>query len=863
MSGAGRSGCVDADTAASYAEHRLPDAEMLGVDRHIDGCDSCRELISTVAMVQWSEDSQSGPTDIAPAVGGILPRGTRVGPFEIDRPIDAGGMGLVYAAHDARLDRRVALKGVRDLRARPDQLLREARTMAQLSHPNVVPVYDVIDAHGQIFLAMELVVGRSVRQWLETGPHGWKAIVDIFLAAGAGLAAAHAAGIIHGDVKPANILVGDDGRTRITDFGLSSGGGDAAPESSGPRGTPAYMAPAQRHGEPCDELGDQYSFCASLHEALFGTVPGLAPTRQTRAPRALRRILSRGLALDPLARYPSLKVLLRRLRATRSSRRRWAVAAAAVATATAALAYGAGGHRVQAAMCEASAPRLTSPWNQEARAMVERRFASTRLSYAPETLRRIDANLTGWTASLEAARAEACEPGWFDSETPVDRFSARLSCLEDRAAEARALVNLLRDADQTVIMNAIAATEQLAPVARCSASAGRRAPRPDPAAANRLSEQFARSHALMAAGRFRDALPVTRELVAAADALGEPSLQGAALVSLGSDQVRLSEHDAAAETLMRALRRADAAHDDRVRAQAWVNIIQNEYMRGRHEQVVFMKEPALGATERIGDLWLQSEVMLHIGGSLSELGRTGEAGPLFQDALRMRRRLYGDRDHRVASALSALGNAHAMQGELDAAIAAHRQAVDTAEAALGAAHPTVGILRCNLGDDYLYALRSGPAIVELERAAAIAEAAHGPTHRELAIATTDLGLALIEAGQHQRAAATFDRADAIWRALNPRNPRRAEALMGRYLALEALGRPAAVADLETAVALAQGLPPFQRARIQLALGRASVGSKSAALIQAAVEGLASPPLPLVQRELARARLWQLRQGAAP
>src|SRR5688500_10442689 len=105
MSGVGRSGCVDADTAASYAEHRLPDAEMLGVDRHIDGCDSCRELISTVAMVQWSEDSQPGPTDIAPAVGGILPRGTRVGPFEIDRPIDAGGMGLVYAAHDARLDR--------------------------------------------------------------------------------------------------------------------------------------------------------------------------------------------------------------------------------------------------------------------------------------------------------------------------------------------------------------------------------------------------------------------------------------------------------------------------------------------------------------------------------------------------------------------------------------------------------------------------------------------------------------------------------------------------------------------------------------------------------------------------------------
>jgi tetratricopeptide (TPR) repeat protein len=860
MPGASPTSCVDADTAASYAEHRLPPAEMVAVDNHIDACASCRELISAVARVQWSQSPQPGSADGAPAVGGILPRGTRVGPYEIERPLDAGGMGLVYTAHDARLDRHVALKCVRQLRGRSDQLLREARTMAQLSHPNVVAVHDVIDAHGQIFLAMELVVGRSVRQWLDGEPRGWRAIVDVFVAAGAGLAAAHAAGIVHGDVKPANILLGDDGRVRITDFGLSRSGTDDADEQAGARGTPAYMAPAQRAGQPCDALGDQYAFCASLHEALFGAVPGLAPVKQPRAPRALRRILSRGLAGDPAARHPSMSALLRHLRATRSSRRRWAAVAAAVILALAWFAYGAGGHRVQAAMCEASAPHLTSPWNEEARAAVARRFAATRLSYAPGTLRRVDANLAAWSASLDAARREACEPGWFDDEAPVARFSARLSCLEDRAREARALVNLLRDADEALVRNAIASTEQLAPVARCSATPARPPPR-DTGAAKQLSEQFARSHALIVTGRYRDALPVARALVEAAQATGAPSLQSAALVALGSTQVRLSEHDAAAATLMQALRLAETAQDDRVRAQAWVNLIQNEQLRGHHDQVVFMKEPALGAAQRTGDLWLESELLLQIGGSLSQLGETAEAQALFEEAVRLRRRLYGDRDGRVAFALSALGNAHAMQGNLEAGIAAHRQAVDSAEAALGSAHPGVGLLRGNLGCDYLYGLQPEAAVAELDGALSIQEAAHGPRHRNVAVSLTDLGLALLEAGQHERAASTFERACELWSALNPEHPARAEALMGRYLALEALGRPTSVADLETAVRLSKQLPPFQRGRVQLTLGRVTSGTRGTRLVEEAVAGLASSTLPLVQRELARARQWQREHGA--
>lgn len=272
--------CLDADTAAAYAAHALPPEDVLAVEEHIDACASCRELVSMVALAGLSKSGGSrGPWSGEAVAGAVLPRGTRVGPFELDAPLDAGGMGLVYSARDVRLGRRVALKCLRERRGDPETLLREAKLMAQLAHPHVVPVYDVIEAYGQVFIAMELVVGRSLRQWMEAGPRGWRTVVDVFLAAGAGLAAAHDAGIVHGDVKPANILMGDEGRVRVTDFGLASLVSERPGEGGVVRGTPAYLAPEQRAGKPCDALADQYAFCVSLHEALVGALPGSRSAR--------------------------------------------------------------------------------------------------------------------------------------------------------------------------------------------------------------------------------------------------------------------------------------------------------------------------------------------------------------------------------------------------------------------------------------------------------------------------------------------------------------------------------------------------------------------------------------------------------
>jgi eukaryotic-like serine/threonine-protein kinase len=864
------SACVDPDVAASYAAHLLLPEERQQVELHIDTCTSCRELISTVARLAWTEvpelaatlpatasaPGQASERDTEPAAGpgGVLPRGARVGPFVIDRPLDAGGMGLVYTAHDARLDRRVALKGVRELRGHSDQLLREARMMAQLSHPNVVPVYDVIKAHDQIFLAMELVVGKSVRQWLDGAPHRWQAIVDVFLAAGAGLAAAHAAGIVHGDVKPANLLLGDDGRARVTDFGLASHTADEA--LPGVRGTPAYMAPEQRAGVPCDVRGDQYAFCASLREALFDPH---GPPPRGRPPRSLRRILAAGTALEPHDRYRSMTALLRELRAARLQRWRWAVAGIASVALLVALAWSFGKHRVEAQMCEASAPTLVSPWHAEARTAVQLQFQLTQLPYAAQIFAHVETNLDSWTGAFEAARREACEPGWLGHRIPRAQLSAQLSCLEDRAREARALIGVFRDVpDRTIVLNAVAATEQLAPPARCAAPPVHPRTIAAPAHAARDDRMY-RAYALSSAGKDRDALPIARAVLAAAEATGDPAARSTALVALGSIQVRLADYEAAKASLLQALQLAEGVQNDRLRGQAWVNVISNEYGRGHHDQVLFLRAPALGAAQRVGDVFLESEIMLIVGGSLSQLGKTSEAQAMFAQAVELRRGSFGDKDGRLASALSSLGNAYAMQGDLARGIPAHRQAVEMAEAAMGGTHPTVGVMHENLGCDFLYGLDSAAALVELDQAVAIS----GAGSRERAIALTDLGLALLEAGQHARAIDTFDRADAAWVRVNPKHPERSQVLLGRYLANAALHRPGALPELETALTLSQQSPPFERARIQLALGTASPEPRATELVEAAVAGFQTSTLPLIQRDLGLARIWLAVHGAAP
>jgi predicted Ser/Thr protein kinase len=298
-------------------------------------------------------------------------QGKQLGRFTLVERLGAGAMGVVWRAEDPKLGRQVALKVLKRADAGlTERLVREARSMAQVNHPNVVTVYEVGEAQdGTMFIAMELVTGQSLRAWQKAEKRTIPALVEAYIAAGRGLAAAHAAGLIHRDFKPDNVLVGDDGRMRVTDFGLAAAKpaeasdvvgmvarasrpniGDVNLTTSGSvLGTPAYMAPEQFSGGNVDSRTDQFNFCVSLYEALYGERPFegksftelgdnvmfgrlKAPPEDARVSQALRAILVRGLSAKPGDRFATMNELITELGRDRARPWRWtAIGAAALA----------------------------------------------------------------------------------------------------------------------------------------------------------------------------------------------------------------------------------------------------------------------------------------------------------------------------------------------------------------------------------------------------------------------------------------------------------------------------------------------------------------------------------------------------
>ena len=242
--------------------------------------------------------------------------GLAIDRYRVVEWLGQGGMGVVYAAFDPQLERRVAIKLLRpsaddDERARTsaaERLLAEAKALARISHPHVVTVHDAGAHRGQVFLVMEYVRG-TLGEWCERTAPSAAAIVERYAEAALGLAAAHEAGFVHGDVKPSNLMLGSDGRVRVTDFGLARETGGVAEENEPvAAGTPAYLAPEQLRGKKADARSDQYSFCVALREALepFGD-GGRVPPHVTRA-------LARGLSSEPADRFGDMRQVLAALR---------------------------------------------------------------------------------------------------------------------------------------------------------------------------------------------------------------------------------------------------------------------------------------------------------------------------------------------------------------------------------------------------------------------------------------------------------------------------------------------------------------------------------------------------------------------
>jgi serine/threonine protein kinase/ketosteroid isomerase-like protein len=353
------SACLSDDEILSLIMGQGGEEESSRIEEHLDSCPSCFDLVSTAAQNLTTTWPPVRPDEPVPAKREHLSQLTLVrrqvvgDRYEILGILGVGGMSIVYLAFDPVLDRQVALKILRRDRLTLDtsvrqQLIREARTVSKLSHPNVVVVFDVGNLENEVFIVLEYIDGQTARDYLTTNSRSLREIVGLYLGASRGLIAAHAAQIVHRDFKPDNVLVGKDGRVRVTDFGLAhvlSHNIDAAAQVTalnadlGDRssvfstamgfvvGTPAYMAPEQHLGLAPDARSDQFSFCVALYEALHKVRPFagetteayraevlqgrcLPPPEGHAVPAGVRAALLRGLRPAPEDRFPSMQALV-------------------------------------------------------------------------------------------------------------------------------------------------------------------------------------------------------------------------------------------------------------------------------------------------------------------------------------------------------------------------------------------------------------------------------------------------------------------------------------------------------------------------------------------------------------------------
>ncbi|MCA9653272.1 MAG: serine/threonine protein kinase, partial [Myxococcales bacterium] len=758
------------------------------------------------------------------------PLPSRLGRYVPMAQLGQGGMGVVHEAFDTELARRVAIKVLPGGRARQinagPRLRREARALARLAHPNVVAIYDVGEADGTLFVAMELVEGQTLGRWQKAQPREWTEIVDAYLQAGEGLAAAHREGLVHRDFKPDNAVIDPQGRVRVLDFGLAIGRADEDEDETVPddgvtissrltvtgtvMGTPAYMAPEQIAGAEADARSDQFSFCVALFEALYGVRPfagrslrelraaiasaelaALPPERAV--PAWLHRVVLRGLRADPRLRWPDLPALLRALSRgrQRARHRRWAILGGALLVAgTAALAA----PRADAAAerCEAAA-RVEPAWGPHQREQARSAIAGRELPYAADTWSRVERGLDRYAQQWSAARQEACEAG------PGDPMHDRwVQCLEDRRAELAALAELLGEADDAMVARAASAVERLPSIDACAALDGD-APPADPERSAEIRSGLARAHAFELAGRYAEGRAQAQTAADQAEALGDPAVIAQAQLRLGLLHERSGAYPEAEQALSRAAWEAAEHGDDDVAAQAMVQLTGVVgYLQARHDEGLAWGRHARAAVARAhATPHEQARLWNNLGATHDRAGELERARDHYAQALAA---LQGQDDDEAralrASTLNNLGNARVRLGDRDAAQLDLEAAVAQIEALRGPEHPDVAIMLANLANVELDRGALADAELHHRRALRIREHALGPEHPLVASSLLNLGVTLQALGRADQARPHLQRAVQLKEAaVGAEHPETALALNNLGEALRELGEAGAALEL--------------------------------------------------------------------
>ncbi|HEY5923677.1 MAG TPA: serine/threonine-protein kinase [Kofleriaceae bacterium] len=886
--------CPDANTIAALVTGRVAPELRSELEAHLAGCTNCRRLVGLMAASSQLAVASDAVTvsELSPRTRLMLSAGETVGRYRIERVIGAGAMGVVYAARDPELDREVALK----VMPQRGGSLDEAKAMARLRHPSVVAVHDV-GLHGaDVFIAMEYVAGQTLREWLRT-PRSAKEILGVFTQAGRGLAAAHAAGIVHRDFKPENVLVEGDNVAKVTDFGLARLANDphaiehtpteqlqstALAQTGSFAGTPAYMAPEQLATAPVDARADQFAFCVSLYEAIYGRRPfhgdtvaelaetiaagKLEPVRGARVPRRLRHALVRGLAVDREARFPSMDALIDAL-SPRRQRVAFAVAGVA-AVAGIALTSIAVMERGEVQPCRGAAIEIAPVWNVGRRTAVHAAFVAAQAPQAAEILvaieRGIDDYVSRWTA-MQTSTCEATRVHRHQSEAVLD---LRLGCLQRRRSELDALLTVFARADKDVVEHARDALHAL-DLAVCSdaqALAHRAAPPRDPVARARYhalraridrvrmlvevthfdaaltaldsidAAEFAalaaeaelmRGRALKNQGKQQAAEPVLFKALASGQAIGDLNIVATAAIDLAHLTGYEAERTADGERWVAlAASTIEAAGGDHMLSARLETIHARILERsGRIPEAERADRRALELVRRKApDDRLEGEVLDALGGSLALQGKFDEAITTLEKSLAIRAKHYGEIHQLVASTRMNLANALAASDRKPEALKQFQQALVVNERLFGTdAHPVANVLG-NMGMLLQETGRLDEARSALDRALVIREKLLGADHPRVARIVTSLGYVELDAKDFNRALERFDRAGAIIEsALGADHPARIDALYGTGVAWLGLGKAAAaIGPLEHAVRLRERYPadPVELSELRASLAGA-------------------------------------------
>jgi eukaryotic-like serine/threonine-protein kinase len=792
------------------------------------GQDSFDSLLARVA--------EAPPVDDAYALRTLPPDTIVGGRYRIVDVLGRGGTAVVYRARSLELRRVVAIK-ILSVGADLDRLRRlraEASTMARLSHPHVLAVMDVGTHEGQLFLVVEHVDAGTLRDWLSS-PRPVEAVLDAFIQAGEGLAAAHRIGVVHRDFKPDNALIGRDGRVRVSDFGLARGLELASevpsilpPGHTGdldtPRtatglvhGTPAYMAPEQLEGHAADAASDQFAFCVAVWEALHGQRPFAArtldelrtvtregriqPSRGAAVPRRIERVLLRGLRPLPKDRFSSMEELLHALRGASRPR----VSTAKVATLVALVGLGAFALARTTDAVECAAPDLSGVWDDATREAAARAFERTAVPGVAEAWLKTREELDAYAGAWVLARGQTCAAAQESTGASDGDLDLRLACLRRRRNDLTAVAGVLAEADKGVVRNAADLVSRLLPVSDCDdVEALRRDPvQPaDPriaAAVEALRARLSIATANATAGRFPTGIAIAQEVTDSARGLDYAPLQADALLVLGTTASKQGRHEEANEAMRQAYFVATSAGHDRAAFVAAAGLTARLGRSGAElDESLEWHATADALVRRLGD---GPRMRAELEGARAEAYYTHARGPEaitgFRRALALLE-AHDPEDALLVPVRTTLANVLLLEGRHAECVEVAAAGVEIASTIYGDAHTSTAMVLGTLAQCRALAGDAAAAEAPARRAVEILEAAQGRLSMNVADAYDALENVLRAQGKIDEAIEANARVREIQDALNPHDTyNRAAALGGLARLLAARG------DLDEAEATLQ------------------------------------------------------------